>query len=245
MIELLCLEAVTKYFDGVCAVGEISMVVPAGGFVAVVGPNGAGKTTLLDLVGGACRPDAGSVWFAGRDITGWPAHQVCAVGIGRTFELPQPFAALSVEDNVIMGALLRDYAVAEARHRAGEVLERLGLSALSRRPAASLSLAGRKRLDLARAVATKPRLLLLDEPLAGLSPDERDDMMAILRALNQRRRLAVLMTEHRLVAVADLADHVVILDHGQAIACGTPRELANLAADGVTCVPGASARELP
>jgi len=214
MTELLSLEAVSKNFDGVAAVVEVSLTVAAGASVALVGSGGAGKTTLLDLIAGALRPDQGHIRFDGREIAGLPPERVAALGIARAFDPPRPFPALSVEDNVVVGALLRERSLTEARRQALALLEPLGLAALRHRPAASLQPGERKRLDLARALATRPRLLLLDEILAEASPDEAAALAETLREFARRDGLTLLLAEHDRHTVAALAGRVLALEHG-------------------------------
>ncbi len=214
MSELLSLEAVSRSFDGVAAVTGVSFSMAAGESVAVIGGGGSGKTTLLDLIAGALRPDRGGIRFDGREIAGLAANRVAALGIARVFDPPRPFPALSVEDNVIVGALLRESAVAEARRRAVALLEPLGLAALRHRPAAGLQPGARKRLDLARALATRPRLLLLDEMLAGASPDEAAALAETLREIVRRDGTALLLAEHDRHHAAALAGRILTLEAG-------------------------------
>jgi len=218
---LLSVEAVSKRFRGLLAVDRVSFVVPAGAIFAVIGPNGAGKTTLFNMIAGALAPDDGAIAFAGRRIEGLPADAVCRRGIARTFQIMRPFPALSVEDNVTVGALLHLREIEAARMRAHDLLRRLDLFEKRRRIAATLTLPDRKRLEVARALATAPRLLLLDEVMAGLRPTETDRMVAILKALN-RDGLTILLIEHVMRAVMALASQVLVLDHGMAIAEGAP-----------------------
>ena len=221
MTPLLSVEAVSKRFRGLLAVDRVSFVVPAGAIFAVIGPNGAGKTTLFNMIAGALAPDDGAIAFAGRRIEGLPADAVCRRGIARTFQIMRPFPALSVEDNVTVGALLHLREIEAARMRAHDLLRRLDLFEKRRRIAATLTLPDRKRLEVARALATAPRLLLLDEVMAGLRPTETDRMVAILKALN-RDGLTILLIEHVMRAVMALASQVLVLDHGMAIAEGAP-----------------------
>jgi len=218
---LLSVEAVSKRFRGLLAVDRVSFAVPAGAIFAVIGPNGAGKTTLFNMIAGALAPDDGAINFAGRRIEGLPADAVCRRGIARTFQIMRPFPALSVEDNVTVGALLHLREIEAARMRAHDLLRRLDLFDKRRRIAATLTLPDRKRLEVARALATAPRLLLLDEVMAGLRPTETDRMVAILKALN-RDGLTILLIEHVMRAVMALASRVLVLDHGTAIAEGAP-----------------------
>ena len=218
---LLSVEAVSKRFAGLRAVDAVSFSVAPGEFFAVSGPNGAGKTTLFNMIAGAIAPDQGAIAFAGERIDGLAPDRVCRCGIARTFQLVRPFPALSVEDNVVIGALLRRQTVAAARAQAGEVLRRLDLYDKRARRAAELTLPDRKRLEVARALATEPRLLLLDEVMAGLRPTETETMIAILRQLNQAG-LAILLIEHVMQAVLALAARVLVLHHGAVLALETP-----------------------
>jgi branched-chain amino acid transport system ATP-binding protein len=223
----LIVTAVSKRDGGRSVLTEVSLAVPAGAIVAVVGSNGAGKTTLFDLIGGFAQPDAGSIEFDGWTLNGWPPHRVCAAGIARGFRPARPFAALSVEDNLMVAALELESDVTVARRQVLTVLDGLGLAALGPRPAAGLDRGERAWLELARAMATRPRLLLLDEPLADLGPAGLDRMLETLRGLNRRRGLTLVLAEHGLHAVAALADRVVVLDHGEVIAEGTPDAVAS------------------
>jgi branched-chain amino acid transport system ATP-binding protein len=222
MTALLSLEGVSKRFRGLVAVDRVSFEVFEGALFAVIGPNGAGKTTLFNMIAGASAPDEGTITFAGEAIGALTPDEVCRRGIGRTFQLVRPFPALSVEDNVIVGALLRRHDVGVARERAHALLRRLDLFDRRHQIAATLTLPDRKRLEVARALATEPRLLLLDEVMAGLRPAETDRMVATLRALNRESGLTMLLIEHVMHAVMALASRVLVLDHGTAIAQGTP-----------------------
>jgi branched-chain amino acid transport system ATP-binding protein len=222
MTALLVVDGVTKHFRGLLAVDQVSFEVGPGDIVAVIGPNGAGKTTLFNIIAGVFAPDDGAIAFCGERIDGLAPDAICRRGIGRTFQLVRPFPGLTVEDNVVIGALLRRPDVAAARRYALEVLERLDLIDKRQVPAAALTLPDRKRLEVARALATGPRLLLLDEVMAGLRPTETDRMVAILRDLNRDSGLAIVLIEHVMRAVMALARRVVVLHHGAAIADGEP-----------------------
>ena len=222
MTALLSLDAVSKRFAGLVAVDRVSFEVPEGMIFAVIGPNGAGKTTLFNMIAGVMAPDTGAITFSGERIEGLAPDVVCRRGIGRTFQLVRPFPALSVEDNVIVGALLRQSDVSTARRRAHDLLRRLDLFDKRSHLAATLTLPDRKRLEVARALATEPKLLLLDEVMAGLRPTETDRMVATLQAINRESGLTILLIEHVMRAVMALAARVVVLDHGVAIADGTP-----------------------
>jgi branched-chain amino acid transport system ATP-binding protein len=221
MTALLSVASVSKRFRGLLAVDGVSFTLAPGDLFAIIGPNGAGKTTLFNMIAGVFAPDTGSISFAGERIDGRPPEDICRRGIGRTFQLVRPFPALSVEDNVIIGALLRHPHVEEARAQAHETLRRLDLFDKRAQRASALTLPDRKRLETARALATQPRLLLLDEVMAGLRPTEADRMIAILRELN-RDGLTILLIEHVMRAVMALASRILVLHHGAAIAEGTP-----------------------
>ena len=224
MTALLTVDGLSKRFRGLVAVDRVSFAVPQGAIFAVIGPNGAGKTTLFNMIAGAMAPNGGSITFAGEPVHGLPADAVCRRGIARTFQIVRPFPGLSVEDNVTIGALLHRRDVGEARSRAQALLQQLDLFDKRDRIAATLTLPDRKRLEVARALATEPRLLLLDEVMAGLRPTETDRMVAILEALN-RDGLTILLIEHVMRAVMALASRVLVLDHGVAIAEGTPEHV--------------------
>jgi branched-chain amino acid transport system ATP-binding protein len=218
---LLSVDAVSKRFRGLQAVDAVTFSIVPGEIFAIIGPNGAGKTTLFNMIAGEVAPDQGAISFAGARIDGLAPDRICRRGIGRTFQLVRPFAALSVEDNVIIGALLRRPAVDEARQHAHVTLRRLDLFDKRAQRASALTLPDRKRLEVARALATEPRLLLLDEVMAGLRPTETDRMVAILRDLNGTG-LTILLIEHVMRAVMALATRVLVLHHGAAIAQGPP-----------------------
>ena len=225
MTALLTLERVSKRFRGLTAVDNVGFAVPAGAIFAVIGPNGAGKTTLFNMIAGTMAPDGGAIIFAGHPIEGLSADAVCRRGIARTFQIVRPFPALTVEDNVTIGALLHRHDVGAARQRAQELLRRLDLFDKRQRLASTLTLPDRKRLEVARALATGPRLLLLDEVMAGLRPTETDRMVAILRELNRESGMTILLIEHVMRAVMVLASRVLVLHHGASIAEGTPGDV--------------------
>jgi branched-chain amino acid transport system ATP-binding protein len=222
MTALLSVDAVSKRFRGLQALDAVTLRIAQGELFAIIGPNGAGKTTLFNMIAGEVAPDQGSIAFAGERIDGLTSDRICRRGIGRTFQLVRPFPALSVEDNVIVGALLRRPAVEEARALAHDTLRRLDLFDKRAQLASALTLPDRKRLEVARALATQPRLLLLDEVMAGLRPTETDRMIAILRELNGGG-LTILLIEHVMRAVMALATRVLVLHHGAAIAQGPPQ----------------------
>jgi len=222
MTPLLSIDRVSKHFRGLLAVDQVSFEVASGEILAVIGPNGAGKTTLFNMIAGVLAPNEGTIRFDGERIDGMTPDAVCRRGVGRTFQIVRPFPALSVEDNVLVGALLRRHDVASARRHAVAVLERLDLLDKRAQPAVALTLPDRKRLEVARALATDPKLLLLDEVMAGLRPTETDRMVAILSALNRETGLTIVLIEHVMRAVMALARRIVVLHHGAAIAAGPP-----------------------
>ena len=224
-MALLQVSGVSKSFGGLRAVSGVSFSVPDGAIFAVIGPNGAGKTTLFNLIAGALAPTAGSIAFAGERIDGLSPDKVCRRGIGRTFQIVRPFPGLTVEDNVVVGALLRRPDVPSATRHAHEVLARLDLYDKRHQVASSLTLPDRKRLEVARALATDPKLLLLDEVMAGLRPTETDRMVEILIKLNKDSGLTILLIEHVMRAVMSLASRILVLHHGSAIAEGVPAEV--------------------
>ena len=225
MTALLELAHVSKSFSGLRAVEDVSFAVPEGHIVGLIGPNGAGKTTCFNVIAGVYRPDAGEVRFAGKRIDGWRPDQICRAGVGRTFQLVKPFIGLSVMENVIVGALNACASVREAKEKAAQVIEQLGLAAKRDQMASSLTLPERKCLEVARALATGPRILLLDEVMAGLRPTEMDHMVALFRDLNAKLGLTILLIEHVMRAVMALSSRIIVLHHGEVIASGSPVEV--------------------
>ena len=224
-MKLLETEGLTRRFGGLLAVNSVSLKLEEGEIVGVIGPNGAGKSTLFGLIAGALRPSSGRVKFAGRDVTGWPSDAAARAGVGRTYQIVRIFRSMSVLDNVLVGAYLREPRPRLARQAAWSVLERVGLAEQAARPASTLTLALKKRLEVARALATKPRLLLLDEVMSGLTPVETAAAVELVRTLNQDG-LTVLLVEHVMEVVMPLSRRVIVLDHGVKIAEGAPAEVA-------------------
>jgi branched-chain amino acid transport system ATP-binding protein len=222
---MLEVRQVSKSFRGLRAVHDASFEVPEGSINGLIGPNGAGKTTIFNVIAGVYAPDAGEIVFENKRIDGLRPDQVCAAGIGRTFQLVKPFAGLTVLDNVMVGAFLRTRSASQARAHSLKILEKLGLAPKAQLPASSLTLPDRKRLEVARALATRPRLLLLDEVMAGLRPTECDQMVEVFRDLNRREGLTILLIEHVMRAVMALAKHIGVLHHGEVIARGTPEQV--------------------
>jgi branched-chain amino acid transport system ATP-binding protein len=224
MSALLEVRNASKRFGGLKAVDDASLSVQAGTITGLIGPNGAGKTTLFSLISGFETPSSGSVAFDGADISGMPPHRRAALGIARTFQIVQPFAGLSVRENIAVGAYLHCRHRDEAMARAAAIADRVGLAARLDAMASGLTVSARKRLELGRALATQPRLLLLDEVLAGLNPSEVRDIIPVIRAL-VADGITILMVEHVMQAVMSLCDHVYVLAEGRMIAEGTPAEV--------------------
>jgi branched-chain amino acid transport system ATP-binding protein len=224
-MALLDVVGVWKRFGGLQAVSGASLDVAPGEIVGLIGPNGAGKTTLFHLISGFLAPDDGDVRFDGASTRGLRPHQVCQRGLARTFQIVKPFPGLTILENVRVGALARTRAFGDATRKAHEVLALVGLADRASRVAGSLTLADRKRLELARALATEPRLLLLDEVMAGLTPIETERMIELCRVINARG-IAILLIEHVMRAVMTLSRRIVVLNQGAVIAAGPPAEIA-------------------
>jgi branched-chain amino acid transport system ATP-binding protein len=221
---LLSLQRLSIAFGGLRAVQDVSLAVAPGSLSALIGPNGAGKTTLFALMSGFLKPDAGRVLFDGRDITGQAPHLNARAGMARTFQIVQPFATQTVRENIAVGSHLHEPRRAAALAAAEAVAERVGLTPQLDKPAGDLTVAGRKRLELARALATRPKLLLLDEVLAGLNPQEIAEMIPVVRDI-ATRGVTVLMIEHVMQAVMNLAEQVWVLAQGELIAHGAPAQV--------------------
>ena len=224
-MALLEASGIVKRFGGLLAVSEASLEARSGHITALIGPNGAGKTTLFAIIAGFLRPDAGSVRFDGAPITALAPHRVCRLGVVRTFQIAQPFGALSVRENIAVGSHLHQRARRRALEQAEEVARQVGMQAQLDKPAQGLTVAGRKRLELARALATRPRLLLLDEVMAGLTPTEVNEIVAVIKGIRDGG-MTILLTEHVMQAVMSLSDDVYVLNQGRIIAHGGPREIA-------------------
>jgi branched-chain amino acid transport system ATP-binding protein len=227
MVEpLLRVEGVSKRFGGLLALDGASFSAARGRITALIGPNGAGKTTLFSIIAGSLPPSAGKIVYDGAQIAREPPHRRARRGIARTFQIVQPFAGLTVRENIAVGTHLSRARRADALAAAGEIAREVGLGDLLDRPAATLTVAGRKRLELARALAIAPRLLLLDEVLAGLNPSEVRDMVPVIRAIRDRG-ITIIMIEHVMLAVMRLAEHVFVLSEGRVIAAGAPEAIAS------------------
>jgi branched-chain amino acid transport system ATP-binding protein len=225
MAEMLRVENVSRRFGGLLALDRASFTAQAGAITALIGPNGAGKTTLFSIVTGFLAPTEGRVSYQGADITGLAPHILARRGIARTFQIAQPFTGLTVRENIAVGSHLTRISRADALAAAEVVAQAVGLGAMLDTPAASLTVAGRKRLELARALAIEPQLLLLDEVLAGLNPSEVRDVVPVIQAV-RARGITIVMIEHVMQAVMSLAEHVFVLAEGRIIADGSPQAIA-------------------
>ena len=223
---MLKVQGLTKIFGGLRAVDNASLDVPEGRIVALIGPNGAGKTTLFACIAGFHKADAGQVTLMGRNITGLPVHEIARHGMVRTFQITQPFAKLNVHENIAVGAYQRFSDRDQAWEHARKVAAQVGMGAQLEQPAADLTVAGRKRLELARTLATGPKLLLLDEVMAGLNPSEIIEIIAIIQKIRDSG-VTVLLIEHVMQAVMSLSEHIYVLSYGKIIADGAPREVVN------------------
>ena len=226
---MLEVRGLSKSFGGLKAVDQASLDVRQGEIVGLIGPNGAGKTTLFAAIAGFHAPDAGRVAFEGKDITGLPPHRICAAGMVRTFQITQPFAKISVRENIMVGAYFRTADRKLAEREAEAVAGMVDMAGQLDQMGADLTVAGRKRLELARALATGPRLLLLDEVMAGLNPAEITEIVQVIRGIRESG-ITILLIEHVMQAVTSLAERVYVLNDGRMIADGTPAEIAGNAA---------------
>jgi len=224
-VNLLEVSGLRKRFGGLLAVAGLDLSMADGEMLGLIGPNGAGKTTVFNLLSGFLAPDGGEIRFGGRNVVGLKPHEICRLGMARTFQIVRPFPQLSVLDNVKVAALARHPAMAPAREAARAVVERVGLGPRAAELASGLTLADRKRLELARALATEPALLLLDEVMAGLNATEIDAMVRLVAGINAGG-ISVLLIEHNMRAVMSLSHRIVVLSFGEKIAAGLPREVA-------------------
>jgi len=224
-VSLLEIKGLTKQFGGLTAVKNVDFDIDEGEIVSIIGPNGAGKTTIFNLISGFYPVTAGTMKFKGRSIVGLKPHQVCQRGIGRTFQIVKPFGSMTVLENVLVAGLCR-FGFEEARDEAMKCLEFTGLAERADQPAKSLTLGGRKRLEMARAIVARPDLVLLDEVVAGLNPRETEETIQLIRRLRERGVSAAAGVEHVMRVVMTLSDRVIVLNHGEKIAEGTPQEIA-------------------
>jgi len=224
-MPLLETRGLTRRFGGLLALDGVDLTLAEGEILGVIGPNGAGKTTLFSLIGGSLRPSAGEILLGGQSVTSLPAHRRVRAGIVRTHQIVRPFANLTVFENVLVAAIHAHRVAGHARDRVAEVLALVGLADRAEQPPGTLTLAGRKRLELARALATAPRVLLLDEVVAGINPAEAIAFAQLIRQIRDERKISVVMTEHVMPAVMSLSDRLVVLEHGRRIAEGAPRDV--------------------
>lgn len=223
-MTLLEAKGLTKRFGGLVAVNNLSLTVEKGQIVALIGPNGAGKTTAFNMISGFYKPNEGEVFFDGQNITGLRPDQVCKLGLARTFQVVKPFPELSALDNVMVGAYSRTNDNHIAREKSREILDFLGMGGMEKQLAGSLPIAGRKRLEIAKALATDPKIILLDEAMAGLRPKETDEIIELVRKISQQG-VSLLLVEHVMRVIMSLADRIVVVHHGEKLAEGEPRAI--------------------
>lgn len=229
-MTLLRLKGISRHYGGVVAVDNVDIAIEPGEIVGLMGANGAGKTTLFNLIAGNLRPSGGEIMLDDRRIDRLRPDQISRLGVARAFQIVRPFSGLTVLENVAIGGLFgsgRERSISSAENAAREVLDEVGLGDRADDPAGALTLAGHKRLEIARALATRPRLLLLDEVMAGLTPVEVADALEIIRRLHRRYNLTIIVIEHVMRALMQLCERLVVLHHGAKIAEGSPDEVAN------------------
>ncbi|MEM0449828.1 MAG: ABC transporter ATP-binding protein [Methanomassiliicoccales archaeon] len=222
--SILNVESVSKSFRGLKAISGVSFQVKPSEILGIIGPNGAGKTTLFNLITGFVRPDAGKIEFQGHSLVGMPTHMICKLGITRTFQIVKPFSHLTTLQNVAVGCYNRCTNVEETEQSAWEILQFVGLDRKALQPASSLTPPDRKKLELARALGTQPKLLLLDEVMAGLNPKEQGDIIELVRRVREKG-ISLLIIEHHMRVIMGLSDRILVLNHGICIAQGTPQEV--------------------
>lgn len=223
---LLDAKGITIKFGGLVAVNNLSMEVHEGDAVGLIGPNGAGKTTFFNIISGVYKPTQGNIHFNNEEITGLPPYEICRKGIGRTFQVVKPFGKMTVLQNIMVGAFVHTKSRKESQQTALAVIEKVGLGPKKNLLAKNLTIADRKRLEIAKALATKPQLLLLDEVLAGLNPTEIEEAVKLIKSINNDG-VTIVMIEHVLQATMALCNNVIVLDYGRKIAEGTPREVTS------------------
>ncbi|HEX9015161.1 MAG TPA: ABC transporter ATP-binding protein [Chloroflexota bacterium] len=222
---ILKVDGVTKTFGGLAALKGISFEVPEGQILGLIGPNGAGKTTLFNVMSGFYRPDGGEVIFAGQAVSHMKSYDICKRGLARTFQVVKPFGNLTVLQNVMVGSFLHASGPVDAERQALEAMEFVGLAGQRDKEAKSLTISDRKRLEVARALATQPKVLLLDEVMAGLNPTELVEMLAIIKRMRERG-MTLIVIEHIMAAIMNISERIVVLHHGEKIAEGSPAEVA-------------------
>ncbi|WP_290057280.1 ABC transporter ATP-binding protein [Amycolatopsis solani] len=226
-MSIVEVTGVGKAFRGMHALSDVDLTVAEGEILGVIGPNGAGKTTLFNVISGALNPDTGRVRLAGDDVTGRAPDRIARAGMVRTFQLMRPFASMTVAQNVSLAAQHHRLSARKLREHALDVVDRVGLGPWAHRNATDLPTAGLKRLELARALATRPKVLLLDEVLAGLVPAEREPVLDLLATLREQQGVTLVFIEHIMAAVMRLADRVLVLDQGRVLAVGSPEEVTS------------------
>jgi branched-chain amino acid transport system ATP-binding protein len=225
-VSILSADQLTKRFGGLTAVGSLSFELDKGEILGLIGPNGAGKTTVFNCISGFLRPDEGEILFEGKSLSGLQPHQICHLGMARTFQIVKPFLTISVLDNVMVGALNKENSTVKAKKASMEIIEFVGLSEMAHQEAQGLPLPLRKRLELARALATQPKILLLDEVMAGLNPTEVDELIKLIKELN-RQGISIFLIEHVMQGIMALSQRVIVINYGVKIAEGTPEEVVN------------------
>jgi branched-chain amino acid transport system ATP-binding protein len=223
---LLEVKELSKHFGGVVALDSVNIKVDKGELVGIIGPNGAGKTTLYNCITGFYPPTSGRVFFDGKDVTGLPSHKLCRMGMARTFQIPRPFTSMTLLENVMIGALGVGLSLREAKEKAKEIVSFLMLEEQANKPISKLNFNYRRRCELARALATNPKLLMLDETFAGLNPSEIGEMVKLVRKIHESG-VTIMLTEHVMRVVMSLAERIVVLHQGRIIAEGLPKEIVN------------------
>ena len=223
-MNILKVTKLSKRFGGLAAISELSFELGQGAILGLIGPNGAGKTTVFNCLSGFHTPDAGEMIFSGKSLLGMQPYQVCQAGLARTFQIVKPFLTISVLDNVMVGALIREKSIQKARAESMEIIKWAGLGPMAHKEAEGLPLPFRKRLEMARALATRPKLLLLDEVMAGLNPTEVSEIIELIREVN-KKGVSILLIEHVMQGIMALSERVLVINYGSRIAEGTPDEV--------------------
>ena len=223
-MSILKVTKLSKRFGGLTAISELSFELGQGGILGLIGPNGAGKTTVFNCLSGFHTPDSGEMIFSGKSLLGMQPYQVCQAGLARTFQIVKPFLTISVLDNVMVGALIRETSIRKAREESMEIIQWAGLGSMAHKEAEGLPLPLRKRLEMARALATRPKVLLLDEVMAGLNPTEVSEIIQLIKEVN-KKGVSILLIEHVMQGIMALSERVLVINYGSRIAEGTPAEV--------------------
>ena len=223
-MSILKVTKLSKRFGGLTAISELSFELGQGGILGLIGPNGAGKTTVFNCLSGFHTPDSGEMIFSGKSLLGMQPYQVCQAGLARTFQIVKPFLTISVLDNVMVGALIRETSIRKAREESMEIIQWAGLGSMAHKEAEGLPLPLRKRLEMARALATRPKVLLLDEVMAGLNPTEVSEIIELIKEVN-KKGVSILLIEHVMQGIMALSERVLVINYGSRIAEGTPAEV--------------------